>query len=201
MVGQSEAKVAELFAAARARSPAFLLLDNLDVLLGGECEGEGEGNGGHGEGGGKSCSSPAPLARKRTAHKALDRILSMLLMEMDGLESGSGVTSGSGSGSGACVDSSTVIVLATCTDARLLDGALLRPGRLEHHVPLAAPDAEGRAALLTHFLQDTPLEHTAAAMLQAEDTRLPATASVADIKGLADQLIFSHITRQIQHDS
>jgi transitional endoplasmic reticulum ATPase len=99
------------------------------------------------------------------------------------------------------VDNCTVIVLATCTDAGLLDRALLRPGRLEHHIPLTVPDAEARVALLTYFLQGTPLEHTAAAALQAEDTRLSPTASVADIKGLANQLIFSHVTRTIQHGS
>ena len=69
MVGESEKRLAELFGMARSIAPCFLLLDNIEVILG----------------------SPYPINssdgyRSRTAHKAIDRILSTLLIEIDGIK-------------------------------------------------------------------------------------------------------------------
>ncbi len=54
---------------ARRRAPCFIILDNLDIIIG--------STGGGGGGG----------LRSRTSHAATDRLLSVLLVEIDGLES------------------------------------------------------------------------------------------------------------------
>ena len=58
-------------------------------------------------------------------------ILATLLTEMDGAHSATGV-----------------IVVAATNRPSALDPALLRPGRLELHIEVPLPDADGRAAIL-----------------------------------------------------
>jgi transitional endoplasmic reticulum ATPase len=60
-----------------------------------------------------------------------ERVVSQLLTELDGLE-----------------DNPNVVVLAATNRRDALDPALLRPGRLEEHVEVPAPDADGRRAIL-----------------------------------------------------
>jgi SpoVK/Ycf46/Vps4 family AAA+-type ATPase len=74
VVGESEKRLAELFRMARSIAPCFLLLDNIDVILG------------------APAAAPSPFGAvrskrnsTRTTHKAIDRILSTLLMELDGI--------------------------------------------------------------------------------------------------------------------
>jgi hypothetical protein len=52
-------------------APCFLLLDNLEIILGS----------------GVSTGNPGIRSGRRTAHQALDRLLSTLLVEIDGLSS------------------------------------------------------------------------------------------------------------------
>ena len=78
MVGESEKRLAELFRMARSISPCFILLDNIEVILGTPAATT-------------DASRGAPVSmgkrhRTRTTHKAIDRILSTLLMEIDGIE-------------------------------------------------------------------------------------------------------------------
>ena len=182
VVGESERRIGTLFAEARQRAPTFLLLDNLDVLLGGTnsvLKGEEEDD----DNDDVASSDATPSRSQRTAHKALDRVLSMLLMEIDGLEGGSGTRK----------PSETVVVLATVTDERLLDDALLRPGRLEHRVTLDLPStAEARHVLLTHFLKDCPLKVDV-----PPPDALPPDASPADLRGMAEALKFECVARAI----
>eukprot|EP00952_Eustigmatos_sp_NYUAD-ZCMA_P013570 53689-Eustigmatos_ZCMA.PRE.1 len=62
----------------------------------------------------------------------MDRLLSTLLVEMDGVGSGADV----------------VIVVAATNDKDLLDPAILRPGRFDVHVELPLPSREARDAIL-----------------------------------------------------
>lgn len=62
-------------------APCFLLLDNLEIILGGGGR-EDETGKGSGPGQGQGVRSG-----RRTAHQALDRLLSTLLVEIDGLGS------------------------------------------------------------------------------------------------------------------
>jgi transitional endoplasmic reticulum ATPase len=70
-------------------------------------------------------------ARGSGGHEVTERVVSQLLTELDGLE-----------------DNPNVVVLAATNRRDALDPALLRPGRLEAHVEVPAPDAGGRRAIL-----------------------------------------------------
>ena len=69
-----------------------------------------------------------------------ERVVSQLLTELDGLE-----------------DLQDVVVIATTNRPDLIDDALLRPGRLDRHVEVAAPDAEGRRQILDVHTRHRPL--------------------------------------------
>ena len=70
-------------------------------------------------------------ARGAGQQEVTERVVSQLLTELDGLE-----------------DNPNVVVLAATNRRDALDPALLRPGRLETHVEVPAPDAAGRRAVL-----------------------------------------------------
>jgi cell division protease FtsH len=68
-----------------------------------------------------------------------EQTLNQLLVEMDGFDAGRGL-----------------IVLAATNRPDILDPALLRPGRFDRQITVDAPDAEGRAAILSLYLQGRP---------------------------------------------
>lgn len=51
------------------------------------------------------------------------------------------------------VDREGVVVVGACNNPAVIDPAILRPGRLDHHVRLTLPDAEARVGILRHHLQ------------------------------------------------
>lgn len=118
LVGASEAAMARLFAAARAAAPCVLFLDGIDAL--------------------------APVrGADMSTEGTMDRLLSLLLMEMDGALSAHALP---------------VILLAATRDRTALDPAILRPGRLDVHVAVGHPGAKERAGLLAHLLRQTPVD-------------------------------------------
>lgn len=78
-----------------------------------------------------------------TSERTFDRILSAILVEMDGISKKS-------------IDSqsvlNTVIVVATCTQRKSLDPALLRPGRFDIQIALPLPNEQAREDFLKHRL-------------------------------------------------
>lgn len=66
-----------------------------------------------------------------------NQTLNQLLVEMDGFES-----------------NETVIVLAATNRPEMLDKALLRPGRFDRQITIAAPDLNGREAILKTHAKD-----------------------------------------------
>ncbi|HEY8583111.1 MAG TPA: ATP-dependent zinc metalloprotease FtsH, partial [Capillimicrobium sp.] len=68
-----------------------------------------------------------------------EQTLNQLLVEMDGFDAGGGL-----------------IVLAATNRPDILDPALLRPGRFDRQVTVDAPDAEGRAQILSLYLEGRP---------------------------------------------
>lgn len=88
-VGQSEANIREVFARARESSPSILFFDELDSLA------PNRGN-------------------KSDSGGVMDRVVSQLLAEMDGLDS-----------------NGDVFILAATNRPDLIDPALLRPGRFD----------------------------------------------------------------------
>ncbi|KAM5126369.1 peroxisome biogenesis factor 6 [Mantella aurantiaca] len=97
-VGQSEENVREVFSRARSAAPAVIFFDELDSLA------PNRGRGGDSGG-------------------VMDRVVSQLLAEMDGLHS-----------------SSDVFVIGATNRPDLLDSALLRPGRFDRLVYVGISD-------------------------------------------------------------
>eukprot|EP00622_Pseudochattonella_farcimen_P003854 FR739117.1.p1 GENE.FR739117.1~~FR739117.1.p1 ORF type:complete len:279 (+),score=23.86 FR739117.1:108-839(+) len=122
LVGESERTIAKLFATARQAAPSIILLDQIEVLA----------------------------ASRRVAGSSehtLDRVLSALLVEMDGLTSSPA----------AAASPNHVLVVATAADLTAIDAAMLRPGRLDQHILVALPDHDARVQILRRLLRNTPL--------------------------------------------
>jgi len=81
------------------------------------------------------------LVQKRGQQSGASRVgesvLSQILTEMDGIE-----------------ELKDVIVLAATNRPDMLDAAILRPGRLEKHIYIPAPDIKAREEILTLYLAD-----------------------------------------------
>ncbi|CAM9830062.1 unnamed protein product [Chrysoparadoxa australica] len=112
LVGRSEAAISKVFAAARRAAPCVLLLEQIESIC-------------------------ARRGYNSSAEHTFDRMLSTVLVEMDGL-----------SRANQC----GVIVVATAERLELIDPALLRPGRLGKHVRMDALGEKGRADLFTKKL-------------------------------------------------
>lgn len=173
IVGESEKKISRIFEHARKISPCFLVLDNIDIIFGTN-DNSYDDNKDNNE-----------YKSKRTSHKALDRVLSSLLLEIDGIST---------------IKDSVVIVIATTTDIRNLDSTLLRPGRLELHIELPLPDYSQRKAIITNAIvkrlkKFTTIIDTITGNL-AQNT---SGKSVAEIISYVDETLYG-VMRQILSD-
>lgn len=110
-VGESEKNVRDIFQRARDNAPCVLFFDELDAL------------------------APARGA-KGDAGGAMDRIVSQLLVEMDGVDRGGG----------------DVFIVAATNRPDMLDAALLRPGRFDQRCYLGPPDGLEDKALALRAL-------------------------------------------------
>lgn len=99
-VGDSEKAVREVFRKARAAAPSIIFFDEIDSIA--------AARGGGGGGG---------------ADQAVERVLSQLLVELDGVDQLTDVT-----------------VLAATNRPDILDKALLRPGRIDRALYVSPPD-------------------------------------------------------------
>jgi cell division protease FtsH len=82
-------------------------------------------------------------ARAGTSHnREHDQTLNQLLVELDGFDEGS-----------------RLVVIAASNRIEHLDPALLRPGRFDRHVLVAAPDVVGREEILRVHTRNKPLDH------------------------------------------
>jgi len=114
VVGETERNVAKLFARARSVAPAIMFLDHVECL--------------------------APVRETGdSAENTMDRLLSCLLIEMDGVV-------------GHSSSESAVIVVAATERREMLDPAILRPGRLEVHVEMKRPREEARKEIFGFYL-------------------------------------------------
>ncbi len=103
-VGDSEKAVREVFRKARAAAPSIIFFDEIDSIAVAR-----------GSGGGESVA---------------DRVLTQLLVELDGVETLKDVT-----------------VLAATNRPDIIDKALLRPGRIDRILYVSPPDAESAAEI------------------------------------------------------
>ncbi|WAQ89057.1 hypothetical protein PtA15_10A480 [Puccinia triticina] len=107
-LGESEKAIRDLFRKARAAAPSIIFLDEIDSIA--MARGSDDQAGGTG---------------------VADRVLTSLLVEMDGIEELSGV-----------------LVLAATNRPEVIDPALMRPGRLDRILYVGPPDAHSRAEIL-----------------------------------------------------
>ena len=119
-LGESERALASLFRRARLASPSIIFFDEVDAIA----TKRGGGNSGGGE-----------------------RLLSQLLTELDGIQSGSDVET-----------RKRVVVVCATNRPDLLDRALMRPGRLDRMIYVGVPDHESRKKILEIALREKACE-------------------------------------------
>lgn len=136
-VGDSEKAVRSLFAKARANAPAILFFDEIDGLA-------------------------VTRGQENDGTSVADRVLSQLLVEMDGLDQRVGVT-----------------VIAATNRPDKIDPALLRPGRFDRVLDVQPPDEADRADIFRIHTRSMPCS---ADMNLNELARLTEGYTGADIK-------------------
>lgn len=114
-LGESERAIRAVFARSRANAPSLVFIDEIDSIAYA-----------------RSDSSSQTSARETSA---TNRILTQLLVELDGVTS-----------------SENVVVIAATNRPDLLDRALLRPGRLDRLIYCPPPDADCIEKLLRQSL-------------------------------------------------
>lgn len=154
-IGQSEENVRKVFKQARAATPCIIFFDELDSLA--------PNRGQSGDSGG-----------------VMDRVVSQLLAELDGLNK-----------------SAEVFVIGATNRPDLLDSALLRPGRFDRLVYVGIPsDHSSRVKILNALTRkmslgkDVDLEHIAAGS--------PLNMTGADFYALTSNAMMNSIRRNIQ---
>ena len=114
-VGESEKAIREIFRKAKQVSPTIVFFDEVDSIAGRRGVEEGSRVG--------------------------ERVVDMLLTEMDGLE-----------------DLGDVLVIAATNRPDICDPALIRPGRLDRLILVPAPDADERKTILVVHTAEMPLK-------------------------------------------
>ncbi|ORY01028.1 AAA-domain-containing protein [Basidiobolus meristosporus CBS 931.73] len=120
-VGDSEKAIRTVFQRARAGAPSIVFFDEIEAIVGARQFQTGAGGG----------------------DSVQERVLSMLLNEMDGVES-----------------ANSVLVVGATNRPDLLDAALMRPGRFDRLVYVPPPDHAARLQILTIHTQGTPLDQS-----------------------------------------
>ena len=187
VVGDSEKRINQLFYQAKNMAPVLLLIDNIDIIFGNSYSNETVNKNK------KEITEWRPNNKKkrandlvdeiytnaRTSNNAIDRILSTLLIELDGINSQSKLKVYENSEPFSFFQlkqlydsdlnpeivksniNSPVIVIATTKSHSSIDPSLLRPGRLEEHIsipPLTVEDCDLMIGYeLSRFqINDTP---------------------------------------------
>ncbi|XP_023838617.1 peroxisomal ATPase PEX6 [Salvelinus sp. IW2-2015] len=153
-VGQSEENVREVFSKARAAAPCIIFFDELDSLA--------PNRGRSGDSGG-----------------VMDRVVSQLLAELDGLHS-----------------SGDVFVIGATNRPDLLDQSLLRPGRFDKLVYVGInEDKESQLQVLKAIVRKFKVDPSVS--LQDVVERCPPQLTGADIYALCSDAMMSAIKRKI----
>lgn len=156
-IGESEANVRRVFQKARDARPCVVFFDELDSVA--------PKRGNQGDSGG-----------------VMDRIVSQLLAELDGMNGGE-------EGSGG------VFVIGATNRPDLLDTALLRPGRFDKMLYLGISDThEKQATILEALTRKFTLDPGLS--LSRVASRLPLTYTGADLYALCSDSMLKAITRK-----
>jgi len=156
-LGASEKAIADVFQAARDQAPCVMLLDQIDTLGG-------------------------PRGNDTTTEGSMDRVVSMLLLEMDGMQT-----------------SDAVAMIATSEWLCKLDEALLRPGRLGTRLCCHPPDEDERLDILKHHAGGSRLDAAAQACLP-DLAKQTAGFSGADLAGLCRAAARRRFSEYCRHE-
>lgn len=116
--------------------------------------------------------------REENSTGVMSRVLSTMLNEMDGISSGAG--------------GQNVLIVACTNRLDAIDSAMLRPGRLEVHIPLQKPSPLDIEAILRSKLKSVDLD----ANLQPIVTRLTnSRVTGADVYGICREAVFHSLRR------
>ncbi|KAL3666226.1 hypothetical protein V7S43_009011 [Phytophthora oleae] len=146
VVGDTEKALRELFATARNAAPCVLYFDQIESI--------------------------APLRGFDTStEQTFDRMLSMLLVEMDGFSTSRTKLQRSLASDKARMAflKQHVVILASTTNKDLLDPAILRPGRFDVHINIAYPDEEARCAIILQALEKVPVDFSCESVLNSRE--------------------------------
>ncbi|KAK0734957.1 hypothetical protein B0T26DRAFT_631866 [Lasiosphaeria miniovina] len=158
-IGESEANVRRVFQRARDARPCVVFFDELDSVA--------PKRGNQGDSGG-----------------VMDRIVSQLLAELDGMSGGGDDSGGSG-----------VFVIGATNRPDLLDQALLRPGRFDKMLYLGVSDTHEKQLTIMEALTRKFTLHPSVS-LRAVAEKLPFTYTGADFYALCSDAMLKAVTRQ-----
>jgi peroxin-6 len=165
-IGESEANVRRVFQRARDASPCVVFFDELDSVA--------PKRGAHGDSGG-----------------VMDRIVSQLLAELDGISSSSSSSSGGGGGG------KDVFVIGATNRPDLLDPALLRPGRFDRLLYLGVSETdEEQLRILQALTRKFRLDPTLDLMSVAQ--ACPFNFTGADFYALCADALLKAMSRKAQ---
>ncbi|KAI9677997.1 MAG: peroxisomal assembly protein [Caeruleum heppii] len=156
-IGESEANVRRVFQRARDARPCVVFFDELDSVA--------PKRGNQGDSGG-----------------VMDRIVSQLLAELDGMSDGK-------DGGGG------VFVIGATNRPDLLDAALLRPGRFDKMLYLGVADTHDKQLTILEALTRKFVLHPSLSLRRVAET-LPFTYTGADLYALCSDAMLKAITRQ-----
>lgn len=149
-VGESEKAIREIFRKGRMAAPAVIFIDEIDSLA--PRRGAGYGDSG-----------------------VTERVISQLLLEMDGLET-----------------LQNVVVIAATNRPDILDPGLLRPGRFDRLIYIPAPDEESRKQILQIHTKGMPLAPDVDLIFLSRATK---GYSGADLQALCNEAAMGTVRR------
>jgi transitional endoplasmic reticulum ATPase len=162
-VGDSEAGLRDVFRTARAMAPSLLLLDDIDSIARARSGLEVRLAAASSSEEGNTINSMNTIATSHSSgsNAVLERLLSTLLNELDGI----GLRASSSSSSSS-MHHLPILVVGTCAASSTLDAALLRSGRLELHVFVHSPEPSDRLAILKASARKVKLSSSACEYLE-----------------------------------
>ena len=158
-IGESEANVRRVFQRARDAKPCVVFFDELDSVA--------PKRGNQGDSGG-----------------VMDRIVSQLLSELDGMSNGDDIGGG-------------VFVIGATNRPDLLDQALLRPGRFDKMLYLGISDTHQKQLTILEALTRKFTLHPDLSLTRVAES-LPFTYTGADLYALCSDAMLKAITKQAE---
>ena len=167
-IGESEKNVREVFERARNARPCVVFFDELDSLA--------PARGGGNDGGG-----------------VMDRVVSQLLTEIDGLSSGDDDDDGGGGGGGG--GGGQLFVIGATNRPDLLDSSLLRPGRFDRLIYLGiASDKDSQGKIIRALTRKFTMESNVT--INKISNMCPDNFTGADFYGMCSNALAMAIKRR-----